>query len=159
MSKHERLKQRSAIVGTRHTRKLRRYSDSFYEIFNFFLQSYRKGILIFGGDIVEVQYDINAYHATEVFRRFEDGQYKLIKITSCHPNIVKSVIVAKKAWGLWCTSWSEGIAECNFTKEEILKTFEDAKIKIPEKFLIEFDNRIKFTKQRRLEKYLNNEVQ
>ena len=38
--------------------------------------------------------------------------------------------------------WSEGISECNFTLNEILKQFEDKDIKIPESLLIEFENSI-----------------
>lgn len=63
-------------------------------------------------------------------------------IISCHPNIVKGVIVGKKAWGLWVDQWSDGIVEGTFFQREIEQDFEDKGIKIPMSLLKDFDNRI-----------------
>ena len=38
---------------------MRKYSDGFNEKFNFFLKSYRTGLLTFCGEDVQVQYDSN----------------------------------------------------------------------------------------------------
>ena len=52
------------------------------------------------------------------------------------------MIVGKKSWGLWQNEWSDGVVECNFTKEEIFGQFEEKNIKIPESFLQDFENTI-----------------
>lgn len=75
-------------------------------------------------------------------------------IYSRHPNILKSVIISKKSWGLWLNEWTDGICEWCFTKEEILGQFGD--IEIPESFLLDFDNVLSRKKQKRNLKYLGN---
>lgn len=87
---------------------------------------------------------------------FEDGQFKGIQIVSRHPNIVKSVIVGKKGWGLWVGQWTDGITEWSFTREEILEEFKNRKIKIPESFLKDFDNVLQKKRMLRIEKELQN---
>jgi hypothetical protein len=130
-------------MGNRLDRKLSKYSDNFNEIFNFFLSSYRKGILTFCGSIVNVEFDINESEGKNTFRKFDNGQYSGGKpIVTRHPNIVKAVIVGKKAWGLWCSQWSEGIAEGTFTKIEILEEFESKGIKIPTSLMKDFEDRV-----------------
>jgi len=62
---------------------------------------------------------------------------------------LRAVIIGKKSWGLWVKQWSEGISEWSFTKEEILKEFENKGIKIPNSFLIDFENQINKAKQKR----------
>ena len=59
-----------------------------------------------------------------------------------HPNILRGVVIGKKAWGLWIDQWSDGIVDWTFTLEEILKEFEDRNIVIPESLLKDFHNRI-----------------
>lgn len=91
----------------------------------------------------------------EVIRQYEDGKFKNKVITTRHPNVVHSVINGKKSWGLWVNLWSEGISECTFTKKEIIdENFIEKDIKIPEKLMIDFDNRIWDMKIKRNEKYL-----
>lgn len=137
-------------VQNRHTRRLEKFSERFKEMFNFFLNSYRSGILTFAGELVEVDSHHDGYSGRETFRRFDDGQFKTTRITSRHSNIVKAVIAGKKSWGLWLNEYAKGIAECSFTKSEILETFERKGIKIPEPLMIDFENRIY---KRRLEYY------
>jgi len=138
----EELQKRTDKLGTRHIRKIEKFSERFLLIFNFFLHSYRKGILTFAGIAVDVKNDLNAPCARGTFRRFDDGQYKNKDITSCHSNIVTAVITAKKSWGLHCKMWAEGIKEGSFTKREILKVFEDNNIIIPDVFIRELENLI-----------------
>ena len=135
---------------------MKKYSDNFNEIFNFFLQSYKKGILTFCGINVDVQFDINSYEAKEVFKRYENGLYPITeKIISKHSNIVKGVIIGKKSWGLFLNEWADGIAECSFTKKEILNEFDKLNIKIPKQLLKDFENRIaqKYRKRYELKQF------
>lgn len=134
---------RKQEIGSKHQRKLQRYSDNFNEIFTFFLQSYRKGLLTFCGAIVNVDFDINGPEGKYTFRKYDNGDYKLGKpIETCHPNIVKAVIVGKKSWGLWVDQWSDGIVDGTFFQREIEQEFEDKGVKIPLSLLKDFDNRI-----------------
>ncbi len=146
-SRNERLTRRSQEIGTKHQRKLRKYSNGFNEKFTFFLLSYRKGILTFCGSIVDI--DKGETEAKESFRMFEDGQFKHINPVSKHTNLLQCIIIAKKAWGLWVDQWSDGIVDWTFTKEEILAQFTDNGITIPESFLRDFDNVIERKKSKR----------
>lgn len=157
-TRHERLLRRSKEIGTQHQRKLRRYSDGFNEKFNFFLMSYRKGLLSFSGDIIDIGYDRDAKDAKESFRMFEDGQFKGKRIYTTQPNVLFAVISAKKSWGLWCDEWSDGIVDWCFTKEEILGQFEEVGLKIPDSFLLEFNNRILKKKIKLYDRILSGEV-
>ena len=143
MEKTKRLNEMTKKIGTRHTRKLRKFSDGFNEKFTFFVKANRSGILTFCGDQVDVMFDLNTHCAKECFRLYDDGYYKNSDITSRHPNILKSAIIGKKAWGLWLDQYAIGIAEWSFTKDEILKEFSDKNIIIPDAFLLDFENRIK----------------
>ena len=91
------------LIGTKHDRKLQKYSENFNQIFIFFLQSYRKGILTFcGSHINPIELDVNEIEGKNVFRKYDNGDYKNDKlIKTRHPNIVKGVLIGKKAWGLW----------------------------------------------------------
>lgn len=143
-------------MGNRLDRKLSNYSDNFNEIFNFFLSSYRKGILTFCGSIVNVEFDVNESEGKNTFRKFDNGQYSGGKpIVTRHPNIVKAVIVGKKSWGLWSNTWAEGVVDWSFTKEEILNEFSSKNIIIPEPLLKDFENKIQTLKIKRNDKLLS----
>ena len=144
LTKHERiiLKKQQELLKDRHSRKLEKFSDNFNEIFIFFLKSYRKGLLNFAGSKVEVFFNYNSVSSKEGFRLYDDGYFKLKDIYSKHNNILQAVIIAKKSWGLNSSMWSDGISECNFTLQEILDTFNDYKIIIPDTLLTELKNEI-----------------
>lgn len=118
-------------------------------MFNFFLKSYRRGLLTFGGEGVDVIFDINGPEGKETIRRYENGQYNNKPITTRHPNIVYGVIMGKKSWGLHIKMWSEGIRDWLFTKEELLEDFKINEISIPKSFENDFDNWIKKMKKNR----------
>jgi len=104
--------------------------------------SYRSGLLTFCGSDVKVEFDLNSDDGKFGFRRFENGETKLHNVKSCHPNVLRCVIIGKKSWGLWVDQWTDGIVECSFTKDEILDQFYQRNIKIPEPFLLDFENTI-----------------
>lgn len=152
LTKNERLELRKKEIGSKKERKLKTYSDSFNEIFYFFLDSYRKGLLDFCGVDVVVSFDINSYSGKETFKRYENGYYPITEpIISKHSNMVKGVIIGKKAWGLFLNEWSDGISEFSFTKKEILDEFDKLNIKIPKSLLKDFENRIDQKIKKRLE--------
>lgn len=144
LSRKDRIETKKNKIGNRRERKLKKYSENFEEMFTFFLQSYRKDILTFCGSKVEVSWidDNGKTDGKYSFRKFENGQFKWKKYNSYHPNILKGVITGKKSWGLFLNMWAEGIAECNFTKNEIIQEFTDKGITIPECLLKDFENRI-----------------
>lgn len=108
-------------------------------MFSFFLSSYRSGLLTFSGSYIDVRYDVNSPGSKETFRLYEDGFFKGKSIIyTSQPNIVFAVLNGKKSWGLWLQNWTDGISECNFTREEILCQFKD--IEIPEPLLKNFDD-------------------
>jgi hypothetical protein len=107
-------------------------------MFNFFLQSYRSGILDFCGMEVKVTSDVDGKDGKVSFKEFENGVMKLHELRSRHPNILKGVIVGKKSWGLWLQEWTDGISEGSFSPREILSTF--GNIKIPDPLLTDFYN-------------------
>ncbi len=148
------MKDNGMIRGNRHARRLEKFSDSFNEIFRFFLNSYLKGILNFAGVAVDVKYDAKSYSGKESFRRFEDGQFGNSNVTSRHDNVVKAVITAKKSWGLQVRMWSEGIADGDFTIREILDTFKDSGITVPGSLLKGFENEVAKRKTTKIDEYL-----
>lgn len=86
---------------------------------------------------------MNEIEGKNVFRKYDNGNYKdNIVIKTRHPNIVRSVIIGKKSWGLWVNEWSDGIVEGSFSKREILEEFSKNGIIIPESLLNDFNNRI-----------------
>lgn len=118
------------------------------------MKCYRTGLLSFCGEDVQVEFDPNGVISKEGFRLYDDGHFKMGKtIKSKHPNILRSVIIGKKSWGLWLNQWSEGINEWSFTLDEILEEFRIRDITIPESFLNDFKNRIKSLRQKRLNDY------
>lgn len=150
LTKQERINLRKQETGGRHDRKLTKYSDNFNKMFSFFFNSYRKGLLRFCGSRVDIIYDKNGPEAKNTFRKFDNGDYKLKEISSRHPNVVRAVIIGKKAWGLWINEWSDGISQGLFTPNEILQQFEDEGIVIPKPLLTDFYNKIikKFEKNK-----------
>lgn len=88
--------------------------------------------------------------------KFDNGQFKGKDIVSRHPNIVKSVIVGKKSWGLWADQWSDGIVDGDFRQQEILDEFKYKGIIIPESLMTDFNNRIIKKLKKKIEKSLHN---
>lgn len=84
---------------------------------------------------------------------YEDGFFKHGKLYSRHPNLLRSVIIGKKGWGLWVDEWTNGIVDWTFTREEIMSNFEEFNIKVPESFIKDFDNVLEKKKKKRNEKY------
>lgn len=156
MDKIEKINKRKEKIGSRKTRKLKKYSDNFNIMFSFFLNSYRKNILSFCGTSVCVDFDINSDEAKYCFRKFENGQFKQKELISRHSNIFKAVIIGKKSWGLWKDQWTDGIVDWTFTRDEILNEFIKNNIKIPQSLLLEFDNLLEKKKMLRNEKYLKS---
>lgn len=159
LSRQERIEIRKKEIGSKHNRKLLKYSENFNRIFNFFLNSCRKELLSFSGsEDFKVEFDKDGPDGRFCYRLYEDGDFKNedpnkpTVIKTRHPNVVYSVIKGKKCWGLWVAEWSMGIAECNFTKEEILNEFTSRGIEIPESFIIELDKLVERYKVKRYER-------
>jgi hypothetical protein len=125
-------------------------------MFNFFLQSYRNGILEFSGSIVDVEFEPDGDEGKYCFRKIENGEIKRNEIIRTrHPNIVKAVVCGKRSWGLWVDQWSDGIVDWTFTEEEILGEFQTRGIQIPKPLLQDFKNRIEKKKRIRNQKYFD----
>ena len=122
-------------------------------MFDFFLSSYRKGILTFCGSHVNVNFDVNGDDGKYCFKSFENGVYKHTIPTSRHSNILRGVIIGKKSWGLWCEQFSQGIVDWCFTQEEIIEEFTKLGIEIPEPLMKEWNKLINKKKNERNEKY------
>lgn len=69
-----------------------------------------------------------------------------------HIRIIFLVLLKNK----WVKSWSEGIVDWTFTKEEILEEFTNKSIIIPEPLMIEWDNLILKLKIIRNDNYMKN---
>ena len=124
-------------------------------MFEFFFLSYRKGLLNFCGSDVNIHFDIESDDTKYSFKSFENGVFKNTDIITKHPNILKSVILGKKSWGLWVEQYSQGIIDFTFTKDEILKEFDKNNIKIPEPLMKEWDKLIERKKIKINLDYLN----
>jgi len=109
-------------------------------MFTFFLKSYRVGLLDFCGSSVYVKFDPNGKDSKVSFKEFDNGLMKIGDLSSCHPNILKGVIVGKKSWGLFLTEWTDGIVEGSFSEKEILNEFKIRNIEIPKSLLIDWNN-------------------
>jgi hypothetical protein len=108
--KLNKIEQRKKSIGSRNDRHLRKYSDNFNKMFEFYLKGYRSGILSFCGSNVYVDFNIEAPEAKFGYREYDNGRYKNMDVLhSRHPNILKGVITGKKAWGLWVKEWGTGI--------------------------------------------------
>lgn len=110
-------------------------------------------MLTFCGSNVKVEFDINSTEGKNTFRKFDNGDFKGKDIISRHPNIVKGVIIGKKAWGLWVGQWSDGISEGTFRVKDIIQDFEDKGITIPNSLMNDFNNQIDKKIQKRLAQY------
>lgn len=157
LSKNERIQLRKKELGSRVDRNLKKYSDSFNSIFSFYLNIYRKGIVTFCGSYVEVKGNRHESEAKYVFREYDNGRYPPYKTPKTkHPNILKAVLIGKKGWGLWVSEWAMGIADCLFTKDEILMLFSANKVDIPAPMLKELDNCIQKEKERKIDAYFKS---
>lgn len=116
--------------------------------------SKRMGLLDFCGSHVEVEYDPNGPDSREGFRMHDDGQFKGKTIKSRQPNVLQSVIIGKKSWGLWLDQWTDGITDWLFTQDEILGQFQEKGIEIPRSFLKDFENTLELKKRKRNLRYL-----
>ena len=123
-------------------------------MFKFYLDIYRSGLITFCGRSVLVDMDINSSDGKLGFREYDNGKFKFKTPKTRHPNILKAVICGKKGWGLWLKTWSDGIVEHSFTKEEILNEFKIRNITIPKPLMLELDKLIDKKKRIRNEKYL-----
>jgi len=122
-------------------------------MFDFYLSVYRTGLITFCGVGVEVDFDVNGSDGKYGFREYDNGRFKLKTPISRHPNILRGVIIGKKGWGLWVETWSQGIVDWSFTKEELLLEFEKRNIVIPEPLMIEWDKLIERKKNKRNQDY------
>lgn len=155
-TKQKRIEETKKKVGSRNDRKLKKYSDKFNKMFTFYLSVYRSGLITFCGvGVDEIESDPNGTEGKYGFREYDNGRYKDGVPPSRHPNILRGVIIGKKGWGLWLNTWAEGVAECSFTKEEIVNEFTQHGIEIPENLMLDFDNRVTDLKAIRNKKYLN----
>ena len=144
MGHYQRPEKISDKIGTKHQKKIKKFSDGFKEKFNFFFKVRKSGLIDFWGEKVEVEFNVNGPCGRECFRMFEDGKFSKgkQKIETRHTNILKMVIEGKKGWGLWVNQWSDWISEGSFTKYEILNEFEIRNIIIPDSFRDDFENQI-----------------
>jgi hypothetical protein len=123
--------------------------------------SYRSGLLNFCGTEIKTHFDIEEPDGKTCFKNFENGIYTKDEffegIKTCHPNVLKGVIVGKKSWGLWRNEWSDGISECLFTLDEIIEQFTNENIVIPESLLNDLKNTIKRKKMNKYKEFIKNE--
>ena len=154
-NKLDKIERRKKKIGSRHQRKLNKFSNKYNTMFWFFYQINYKGIIDFCGSDIKIIFDVYGPSCKETFRLHEDGHYKNKPIITRHPNILRSVLIGKKGWGLWCNEYSDGIVEWSFTKEEILNEFKIRDIEIPEPFLLEFEKLLHKKKIIRNDNYLN----
>jgi len=125
-------------------------------MFDFYLKVNRSGLMTFCGVDVQVEFDVNGSDGKFGFREYDNGRFKNQIPVSRHPNILRSVIIGKKGWGLWVEQWTQGIIEWTFTKEEFLEEFDKRNITIPEPLMKEWDNLIERKKYVRNMKYLES---
>jgi len=154
MKKIDKIEKIKKKIGSRNDRKLKRYSDKFNEIFNFYLSIYRHGLITFCGSNFKVDFDINGNDGKFSFREYDNGRFKYKNPVTRHPNILYGVISGKKGWGLWCDQWTDGIVDWSFTEKEILNEFDKRNIIIPESLFNEFKKLLDKKKLKRNIEYL-----
>ncbi len=153
----KRIEEVKRKAGSRNDRKLKKYSEKFNKMFDFYLSVYRSGLITFCGvGIADITSDPNGVEGKYAFREYDNGRYVDLIPPMRHPNIFKAVLIGKKGWGLWVTAWTDGIIDFSFTKEEILGEFTSRGIEIPEALMLEWDKLIIKKKSERATKYLNN---
>ena len=155
-TKIERIQFTKKRVGSRNDRKLKKYSEKFNKMFDFYLSVYRSGLITFCGVKVQVDFDVDGSDGKFGFRKYDNGRFKSKTPLSRHPNILRGVIIGKKGWGLWVEQWSQGITEWLFTKDEILQEFIERDINIPDPLMKEWDKLIHKKKMIRNDKYLKS---
>lgn len=121
-------------------------------MFDFFVKGSHSGLFAFCGSPVRVEYDPDAPDAKFCFRKYENGHNDWF--VTRHPNLLFHAVRGKKGFGLWVKQWSQGIAECTFTKQEILDEFEKRNITIPVKLMKSFNDSISKEKMKRYERDL-----
>lgn len=124
-------------------------------MFFFFFNSQRRRVITFCGTPTIVVFDPDGPDCKECFRLYEDGFYKGNPIPTRHPNILRSVLIGKKGWGLWVQEWTDGITDWTFTKEEIFGEFEKVGIEVPDPFQRDFENVLERKKRKRNLSYLD----
>ena len=87
-----------------------------------------------------MKFDPNGKDGKISFKLFENGQMKLGDLSSCHPNMLKGVIIGKKSWGLFLQQRTDGIVDGSFTEKEILNEFIIKNIEIPEPLMLDWNN-------------------
>lgn len=144
MPKGERLKEISRSLGSRHDRKLKKYSEGFNENFKFFFLLSRRGLIDFCGERINILPSSDRTMTSKhCFKLFEDGRYGREKMIECnHPNVMRHVMMGKKGFSLWVNQYSEGIGQGLFRKDDILDEFRKRDIHIPDCFMLQLDNTI-----------------
>jgi hypothetical protein len=125
------------------------------------LLSYRYGILDFCGSDVKTSGNLTCQDGKFCFRKFDNGEYSKEEIYNTgiptrQPNVLKSIIVGKKSWGLHVKMWSEGISECLFTLDEIKENFIKFGLIIPESLLLDLENTIRKYKIKEFNRWISN---
>jgi hypothetical protein len=139
----ERIEDAKKVIGTKTHRKRTKHSDKFNRMFRFYFMLHRSGLVQFCGSDTIVKYDSTGSDAKVSFKEYDNGVYGNEKIPRTrHPNILKSVLIAKKGWGLWCDEWARGIGQGLFTKYEIYEMFREHGLELPESIETEFNNLI-----------------
>lgn len=144
MSRRKRIEDKVQEIGTRSSRRRRGHSENFLSMFYFYLAIYENDIATFCGVDVQVDYDPKGSDAKVGFKEYDNGIF-IGTPFSCEPEILKKVIIGKKAWGLLVNEWAGGIADCLFTKHEFFEMFkisETVTIVIPPALLLDFNNRV-----------------
>jgi len=103
---------------------------------------HRSGLITFCGVKVQVNFDVDGSDGKFGFREYDNGRFKGKTPVSRHPNILRSVIIGKKGWGLLVSEWSSGIGSGLFTKYEFFELFKKCDIEIPDSLLNEFNNSV-----------------
>lgn len=116
---------------------MRKHSENFLVSARFYLKFYRN-VSDFAGVNIVINYDKKGEDALTVFKEYENGLYKIKPIITKHPNLLKSLIGGKKAWGLQLNQWAEGVSQSLFSPKDIL---DGVNIHIPTSFLGDFYTR------------------
>ncbi|NBO22909.1 hypothetical protein EBU94_06195, partial [bacterium] len=106
----------------------------------FFYANVYRNLSDFSGDIISFEYDEKSKDALALFMDYENGLLKGENVIKTkHPNILRSLVLGKKAWGLQANEWIDGIAQCLFLRSE---TIQSVGFNIPKSFTQDFENRL-----------------